>query len=81
MNVNQSIKNNPNILTMNKLIILSLLLFTALAGKSQDNKIVAKDAKVTKVGGGYTFTEGPSVAPDGRVFFTDQPNDKIDWWS
>jgi gluconolactonase len=66
---------------MNKLIILSLLLFSAFAGNTQDNKIVAKDAKVTKAGGGYIFTEGPSVAPDGRVFFTDQPNDKIDVWS
>ena len=39
-----------------------------------------KAKKITKAGGGYIFTEGPSVAPDG-VFFTDQPNDKIEVWS
>lgn len=66
---------------MNKLIILSILLFSVFTGNSQENNIAAKGAKVVKAGGGYTFTEGPSVAPDGRVFFTDQPNDKIDVWN
>jgi gluconolactonase len=36
---------------------------------------------LTKAGGGYSFTEGPAVDPDGNVFFTDQPNDKILKWS
>jgi gluconolactonase len=26
---------------------------------------------------GFTFTEGPARGPDGRVYFTDQPNDAI----
>jgi len=67
-----------------------LLLFVAIctifvrvnaqeAGKS--NELIAKGAKVTKAGDGYLFTEGPAVAPNGRVFFTDQPNDKILIWS
>lgn len=63
---------------------LTLCLFF-LQGISQEKSLVSnlieKDAKVTKAGSGYAFTEGPSVAPDGRVFFTDQPNDKIDVWS
>ncbi|HET6557926.1 MAG TPA: SMP-30/gluconolactonase/LRE family protein [Prolixibacteraceae bacterium] len=64
------------------LILIAVLTFTGTAQDLKSNKdLIAKDAKVTKVGGGYTFTEGPSVAPDGRVFFTDQPNDKIDVWS
>lgn len=71
---------------MTKFLTFALLLNTGLSVSCQVNKtshdqIIAKDAKVTKVGGGYAFTEGPSVAPDGRVFFTDQPNDKIDVWS
>lgn len=70
---------------MSKLLALALLAVITLTGTAQDltsNKdLIAKGAKVTKVGGGYTFTEGPAVAPDGRVFFTDQPNDKIDVWS
>jgi gluconolactonase len=56
-----------------------------LSGTSQEIKqnqvITAKNAKVTKVGSGYNFTEGPAVAPDGRVFFTDQPNNKIFIWN
>lgn len=69
---------------MTKLLTFTLFLGLTLAGISQDmnhNKdLIAKGSTVTKVGGGYSFTEGPSVAPDGRVFFTDQPNDKIDVW-
>ncbi|MBA4410998.1 MAG: gluconolactonase [Odoribacter sp.] len=61
-----------------------MALVFGISGICQENKtrkeLIDKDAKVTKAGGGYIFTEGPSVAPDGRVFFTDQPNDKIDIW-
>jgi gluconolactonase len=42
--------------------------------------LVAKGAKPEKTGTGYAFTEGCSVAPDGRVYFTDQPNDRIFIW-
>lgn len=68
---------------MSRLFTFALLIFLILSGNAQNvnQNLIAKDAKVTKVGGGYAFTEGPSVAPDGRVFFTDQPNDKIDVWS
>lgn len=62
--------------------ILNVFLFSSYAQESFNNQeLTAKNAKVIKVKGGYLFTEGPSVAPDGRVFFTDQPNDKIDIWS
>jgi gluconolactonase len=43
--------------------------------------LVAAGAKVEKAGSGYAFTEGSSVAPDGRVFFTDQPHDRIYIWN
>ncbi len=70
---------------MTKFSILLSLIFLGFNVISQESKtnhdLIAKGAKVTKVGGDYKFTEGPSVAPDGRVFFTDQPNDKIDVWS
>lgn len=69
---------------MTKLLTFTLFFGLTLSGMSQDlqhnQDLIAKDATVTKVGDGYAFTEGPSVAPDGRVFFTDQPNDKIDIW-
>ncbi|MFY9150916.1 MAG: SMP-30/gluconolactonase/LRE family protein [Prolixibacteraceae bacterium] len=67
---------------MTKFLIFTCLTCLILSSNAQNNhNLVAKNAKVTKVKGGYLFTEGPSVAPDGRVFFTDQPNDKIDVWS
>jgi len=68
---------------MSRLLTFTLFIFLILSGNAQNvnQNLIAKDAKITKVGGGYAFTEGPSVAPDGRVFFTDQPNDKIDVWS
>ncbi len=36
--------------------------------------------KPERVGSGYSFTEGCSVAKDGKVYFTDQPNDRIYVW-
>lgn len=70
---------------MSKSLVFALFFALILSGNAQDTSesknLIAKGAKVTKAGGGYKFTEGPSVAPDGRVFFTDQPNDKIDVWN
>jgi gluconolactonase len=39
--------------------------------------LIADGAKVEVLSEGYLFTEGPAVDPDGNVFFTDQPNDRI----
>lgn len=43
--------------------------------------LIAKGAVLVKAGTGYSFTEGPAVDPQGNVFFTDQPNDRIMKWS
>jgi gluconolactonase len=73
----------PNKLIM-RLIIVILLLSATLTGQSKDrktkNQLFAEDEKVLLAGSGYSFTEGPSVAADGSVYFTDQPNNKIDIW-
>lgn len=70
---------------MKKILLIVLTLCCSLTLFSRDTKpvksLVAKGATITKAGGGYTFTEGPSASPDGRVFFTDQPNDKIEIWN
>ncbi|MBN2814864.1 MAG: SMP-30/gluconolactonase/LRE family protein [Bacteroidales bacterium] len=64
--------------------ILFTALFWCFILHGQQDKLpenlVQKDAQVTKVGNGYLFTEGASVAPDGSVFFTDQPNNRIFRW-
>jgi gluconolactonase len=43
--------------------------------------VVAPDAKLQKLAGGFTFTEGPTCDPAGNLFFVDQPNDRIMEWS
>ncbi|WP_352421839.1 SMP-30/gluconolactonase/LRE family protein [Proteiniphilum sp.] len=63
-----------------KLINTLLLLLVTVAIVGQESSIIAENAKVIQAGTGYAFTEGPAVSPDGKVFFTDQPNDRIYAW-
>jgi gluconolactonase len=68
---------------MRELIFTVLLLvsYSSVAQvSSAPEALVGKGEQVRKAGAGYAFTEGPSVARDGRVFFTDQPNDRIYVW-
>lgn len=45
------------------------------------SRLIADDATPIQVSSGFAFTEGPAVDPDGNIFFTDQPNNKIMKWS
>jgi gluconolactonase len=65
---------------MKKLISSVLFAILTLSVLAQPKNIVANGAKVEKAGAGYSFTEGPAVNTDGKVYFTDQPNDKIFVW-
>tara|TARA_R110002111_G_scaffold155872_4_gene222648 strand:+ start:57 stop:1001 length:945 start_codon:yes stop_codon:yes gene_type:complete len=62
-------------------LILALPILFSVSCKSLQTSLIAKDAEVQLVATDYTFTEGPAVAPNGDVFFTDQPNDRILRWS
>ena len=42
---------------------------------------VAPGAKLEKLAGGFSFTEGPTANSAGDIFFVDQPNDRIMKWS
>jgi len=61
-------------------ITIAFSLLSALVA-GQECPIVAQDAVIEKVGTGYAFTEGPAVAKEGSIFFTDQPNDRIYQWN
>jgi len=56
------------------------LLFAALSASGQPVIKSITKSRVQKVATGYSFTEGPAVAPDGKVYFTDQPEDRIYVW-
>ena len=49
----------------------------AKAPKKSDGEIVPEGAKVKKLADGFKFTEGPAQGPDGKIYFTDIPNERI----
>ena len=51
--------------------------FLAGAGAASAQTVVAPDATLEKLAGGFAFTEGPTCDRAGNVFFVDQPNDRI----
>ncbi len=56
-------------------------LATSSAGAQDLSSLIAKGSEVEKVASGFSFTEGPAVAPNGEIFFTDQPNNAIHIWN
>ena len=66
---------------LTSIIATLAVILTADSLDAADSKIIAPDAKLEKLAGGFEFTEGPAVDKDGNVFFTDQPNDRIVKWS
>ncbi|MGV3762593.1 SMP-30/gluconolactonase/LRE family protein [Parapedobacter sp.] len=61
---------------MKRKIYLTILLSVAL-GYNSAAQIVAPNATLKLVADGFGFTEGPAADPNGNVFFTDQPNNRI----
>lgn len=63
-----------------KLLIFFFLISMCVLGQ-ENNKILEQDAVVEKLADGFRFTEGPAVDPEGNIYFTDQPDDRIFKWS
>ncbi len=65
----------------NTLVLLAASFFLApAAALAAESGIIAPGAKLTKLAGGFTFTEGPAADADGNIYFTDQPNNRIMKW-
>ncbi|QDH81447.1 SMP-30/gluconolactonase/LRE family protein [Echinicola soli] len=60
---------------------LFTLLLTTLSCSSNKSTLLLMGTAPTLVADDYAFTEGPAVAPNGDVYFTDQPNNRIYRWS
>lgn len=50
-------------------------------GIAAEGSLTAPGAKLEKLAGSFSFTEGPAADAQGNVYFTDQPNDRIVKWS
>ena len=59
------------------LLILAGVMVCSVAGAS----VVADGAKVEKLAGDFSFTEGPAADAQGNVYFSDIPNNRIHKWS
>jgi len=70
-----------------KWYVSMVLLLVAVAGCKKEPvpaeklSVVAAEAKVEKLAGGFQFTEGPAADAEGNIFFTDIPNNRIHKWS
>ena len=64
-----------------KYLFVILILLISPGCKAQKQELVADLANLTLVAADYKFTEGPAVAKNGDVYFTDQPNNKILKWT
>jgi len=61
------------------LFILSIIFITIFTPASHANieALIAQGATVKELASGFKFTEGPAVAPNGDIFFSDIPNETI----
>jgi gluconolactonase len=62
------------------IIIFCSILCSGIFAQADPGKSGLYKGKPKRIISGYSFTEGCSVAKDGEVYFTDQPNDRIYVW-
>lgn len=64
-------------------VLLLTGLFTQLFAQETNriSPVITPGAKLEKLAGDFSFTEGPTCDKSGNVYFTDQPNNRIMKWS
>ena len=73
--------SNQQVLRIVILLIILLLIKNVILAQPKDDQLIAKGAKLEKLAGDFSFTEGPACDAKGNIFFTDQPNNRIMKWS
>jgi len=61
--------------------MILLLVSLCVHGEQKGKSIIANNAVLQKLAGGFAFTEGPACDDKGNIYFTDQPNNRILKWS
>jgi len=62
------------------IVMACALMVTSGSLPAKNEDLVADGAKPVKLAGGFKFTEGPAMGPDGNVYFTDIPNNRVHKW-
>lgn len=68
-------------LSLPPLLASTMITFAVTLAAPGASPILAPDAKLQKLAGDFSFTEGPTSDREGNVYFTDQPNNRILKWS
>lgn len=66
---------------MFKKLFLFLLGITFFSCNTSNKSIIEENSEPVLISDKFEFTEGPASDPEGNVYFTDQPNNRILKWS
>jgi len=66
---------------MQSAIVMLAMALGLSQATAAESPVLAPGAKLQRLAGDFSFTEGPTCDAEGNVFFTDQPNDRILKWS
>jgi gluconolactonase len=71
--------HKPFIMGKNTIVVLTLVMLPGMMATAQvpEENAVTADARVEKVAGGFTFTEGVASDAGGNVYFSDIPASRI----